>query len=43
MANVSKYHPPGAGTAESADPLFVAKVRPCGRCGGRTRAVESGE
>ena len=29
----SDYLTPADGTPESADPLFVAKVRPCGFCG----------
>ena len=30
---VSQYEPPAPGSPDSADPLFRAKVRPCGRCG----------
>ena len=33
MASVYEYRPPADGTAESADPHFVSKVRGCGRCG----------
>ena len=29
----SQYEPPAEGSPDSADPLFRAKVRPCGRCG----------
>ena len=31
--SASEYEPPDEGTIDSADPLFRAKVRPCGRCG----------
>ena len=30
---VPEYLPPADGSQDSADPLFRAKVRPCGRCG----------
>ena len=33
MGPVKQYLPPPDGHPESADPLFVAKHRKCGRCG----------
>ena len=33
MSNVPEYHAPPDGHAESADPHFKSKVRPCGFCG----------
>ena len=33
LRDIESYRAPADGSADSADPLFKAKIRPCGRCG----------